>query len=542
MALELPINADDNFSAVADKVSNALRDIAAEEDKLLRISTKLGKSQKDVAQAMQRIGTAEAKAAAEVKQAAAKQQAADAKQIAHNKKLQKEIKKGVYEIIGFTAAITAATAASAALGYKVADLAMKAGDARKASVAMVGSWTGGDGERSLKLLDTMAGKLGQSVGVVREEFVKFREAGLSNKLALHLIKLRADLVATGLSAEQADAAITPVLSAKTNAGRAEYIKQIAAAFHVAGDGAAAAKASVTSVSGALASMDNTKTKVLEQIWTKIEPAVSGAAQKLATFFAEFADSKEGQAVLDSLGNAIVTVANDVGRLTDYWKENASTISGVFSTSINVAAALVDGLTHPLDSLGESFKWVAANVDMLNGLTINDMAEAFGIAKRAVTDAYDYMAKLLPKFYAFGKDIVIGIVDGITSKVSAVMDSARELASKVTTPFKDALGIKSPSKVFEGYGQQTVAGYEIGQQRAIQQSGGAMPLEAAAVRAPAGYSAPAMASGGGEVSIHIDAININGADVNNVSDIAARVRDELQRQLGNVFLARGYATT
>jgi hypothetical protein len=61
----------------------------------------------------------------------------------------------------------------------------------------------------------------------------------------------------------------------------------------------------------------------------------------------------------------------------------------------------------------------------------------------------------------GASIVDGLLGGLKSAGSKLVNGAKDLAESVKGGFKDALGIHSPSKVFEGYGKNTVEGFNRG---------------------------------------------------------------------------------
>jgi tape measure domain-containing protein len=62
---------------------------------------------------------------------------------------------------------------------------------------------------------------------------------------------------------------------------------------------------------------------------------------------------------------------------------------------------------------------------------------------------------------WGKNIVMGLVNGITSNVSAAVDAVTGLGSSVIDTAKDVFGIHSPSRVFGEMGQRDVEGLAFG---------------------------------------------------------------------------------
>ena len=66
----------------------------------------------------------------------------------------------------------------------------------------------------------------------------------------------------------------------------------------------------------------------------------------------------------------------------------------------------------------------------------------------------------------GRDIMKGLLDGISNMARAIYDKAREIANSVKDTIKRALRISSPSKVMLEMGLDTGKGFELGLERAI----------------------------------------------------------------------------
>lgn len=124
------------------------------------------------------------------------------------------------------------------------------------------------------------------------------------------------------------------------------------------------------------------------------------------------------------------------------------------------------------------------------LAIQDFAQVFlqlGTAIR--TTAKDW--------YASGASLVDGLIEGIKSRLAAVKGAVLNLGATIRDAFKGALGISSPSKVFESYGQNTGEGYERGV--AKSSSGAQAAVDKMAPSAPAAASGGAARGGRGGAS-------------------------------------------
>ena len=64
----------------------------------------------------------------------------------------------------------------------------------------------------------------------------------------------------------------------------------------------------------------------------------------------------------------------------------------------------------------------------------------------------------------GRDIVDGLVRGFINANLAAVNAVRELGTNIMNTFKDTLGIRSPSRVFMGYGEMVAEGLALGIRR------------------------------------------------------------------------------
>lgn len=91
---------------------------------------------------------------------------------------------------------------------------------------------------------------------------------------------------------------------------------------------------------------------------------------------------------------------------------------------------------------------------------------FGFLYRIFSAALNYFGVKMPeRFSTFGKMLFNGLINGIKSMGSAVKDAIFGMGEKVTTWFKQKLGINSPSRVFTGFGANISEGLSNGIQAA-----------------------------------------------------------------------------
>ena len=163
-------------------------------------------------------------------------------------------------------------------------------------------------------------------------------------------------------------------------------------------------------------------KFFSELPGKIYNAVVGAIAKIKSW---------GSSLLSTAKSAITNLVNNV-------VSTAKTLPGKIYTAIKDAISKVKSWGTELVSAGKD-----AITKMINNVTST--------------------AKSLPdKFKTIGKQVIEGIKSGITGSISGLYSKIKEGLSGLVDKAKDALGIKSPSRVFANVvGKQIPAGIAKG---------------------------------------------------------------------------------
>jgi len=106
-----------------------------------------------------------------------------------------------------------------------------------------------------------------------------------------------------------------------------------------------------------------------------------------------------------------------------------------------------------------------------------IAEFFQSIPDYLTEVISSMAEWVGRFLehglSMGKNLVQGIIQGIKESITDAVASVGELGGAVIAKFKNMLGIKSPSKVFEQFGVFTMQGLAQGITKGAPQAYGAL---------------------------------------------------------------------
>lgn len=486
---------DQQFAASAGKAAAAVEEITRQEEKLAATSKELGVDNKKFAQQFGKVerdrikneNRAQSAKAQEQKtrqKDIARQAARDAKEASRaEKKAAADEKKATEDrtsknrqlarvllgrravILGeatgigtavvagieLASALAAAGTAATILLAAIAAVSLEASTARDNARGFMGVLTHGRGAEALADVDHLAGDLGEKFQDARDNFIKFRQAGLDNTQSAHLEKLVADLDTVDRSGELAKQAISRVLSYTSPGGRqtAEQVDAsrramalLAKQAGVSGKGIEAAADSVSSISGAFNRIDNSKTQALEEIGDRIRPGVSRAAQAVAKLTENFLASEGGQKVIGALVDGIDSLSD---------------------SAEHAAKSMSDGLNDPdvragLDDLSIAIKGTA---DLI-GFT----AEESTALAVAIFGAVGKLSNLEGDALLWAENMIDGLIDGIEHGAHRVYDSVGDLAKNIGSTFAGLLGIHSPSKLFFEYGVDTGEGYAGGAEKSF----------------------------------------------------------------------------
>lgn len=299
-----------------------------------------------------------------------------------------------------------------------------------------------------------------------------------------------------------------------DAGRVDAILgAVGDALNIIGDIVVAAAPSVKAFIGGL--IDG-----LMLVWP-LFAAIGGA---IATVLAKLQEWGILEPILKGIGYALVAVAAGFA------------IAGLFAGLLMLPLILLVG------AIGA----VIYGLVWLSGVVWDAMSSFFGAMGAAASAVYDFFGGVIDSVVTFaseffsgaldlGSSIIDGLVSGITSGASAVISSIVGVASSAIDAAKSALGIASPSKVFEEMGAFTSVGFAQGVEAdSSGQDAAASMIDPSAV---GGMAAGAVAQGGaGGVNIH-GGVNIQ---VRTGSGDPQEIGLEVERGVRRAFQELGYA--
>lgn len=255
----------------------------------------------------------------------------------------------------------------------------------------------------------------------------------------------------------------------------EGISDIASVFSTSTESGAALKDMVTAFGNALGTTVKENAPLMKNF---IRGLIIGALDVGIAYY------KLRNAFRDAFGD------KDTKKNIDWLKvalKAGEIIIGTFATGLVLTGALIAAAFAPFVFIGSQV------VGALEGIWV---------AGKAVVEWWEKT-----DFTALGKGLVDGLLKGIQSGKDRVVSGVKGLATDVKNAFKDALGIKSPSKVFAEYGKFTAKGFTQGVDEGSDGANDAVASMVDRPTLPAGTSQGG-ANKGGDITINLGGIVVH----------------------------------
>lgn len=182
-----------------------------------------------------------------------------------------------------------------------------------------------------------------------------------------------------------------------------------------------------------------------------------------------------QGLADSIPTIIENVPEIVTNIAGVINDNAPKVLVSAAKIIaTLAKGLIDSIPTLISNIPEiitaivdaflAFNWLnlGKSVIELLGNGIKAMSGAVtGFMQSSLKGALDYLKALPKQALQWGKDLIAGFINGLTSSVGGLLKSASQIAANVTNTVCSVLGIHSPSTVFQEIGSYMMDGLAIG---------------------------------------------------------------------------------
>ena len=249
--------------------------------------------------------------------------------------------------------------------------------------------------------------------------------------------------------------------------------------------------------------------------------LSGGGEELARQAARLAETVarawSGASALEAPSIALSGALPNVGALLE--GALASMQADFSAAAETLRAALNDGYLRP-GFEGVDWEGLAARLSERLSLTGAAGAQALAATAPALSQAGEAAMAGVPAALdvsaaaaTAGRSSASGWTAGFNSRVDSMRAAARAAARSVTSAFNGALGIASPSKVFQRSGHFTGEGFILGYEESIREAQRAVRgltdglVSAAALPAQSAMSAAQSAQAGGMAEDELSRLNV-----------------------------------
>ena len=215
---------------------------------------------------------------------------------------------------------------------------------------------------------------------------------------------------------------------------------------------------------------------LSAAWTSIQTTITTVFTAISSFFST---------VWNGIKNIVTTIVTAISTfLTTAWNTIKATITTVlnaiktvFTTVWNaiktVITTIVNGIKHTISTVWNSIKNTVSSVvntikntvsnvfnSMWNGIK-NTISGIYNTIVSGFNRAISFITSLPSKAFQWGKDIIMGIVNGIKSCIGAIGDAVSSVASKITSFLHFSVPDEGPLTKYESWMPDFMAGLAKG---------------------------------------------------------------------------------
>lgn len=208
------------------------------------------------------------------------------------------------------------------------------------------------------------------------------------------------------------------------------------------------------ISSAIAEEETNFSETLGQIETEYNTLVESLSNGEAVDMSQFSE-----AVSTAFADLPGMMGGIGSQMADALMEPLRTLGaedeeGGIGTQIaqTIATGLAEDETLP--AAGQT-----AVMSLFDAMNLSATTAGFSTVGTSIcTEFVGSFSNLQSQMYSIGTNAVSGLIAGINAKKPAAVAAAKALASAVQAAFKVSLKIRSPSKVFYGFGENTVRGF------------------------------------------------------------------------------------
>lgn len=205
---------------------------------------------------------------------------------------------------------------------------------------------------------------------------------------------------------------------------------------------------------------------LAYVWTTISETAVNVFNGIVAYFVETWQNIK-QTAIDSWESTKTAVAETWQNMKqgaiDLWNSVKQYFAGLWQSTkenaINTWKSIKQGVADAWENTKDAIVNTAKNIVKGAAQAWEDLKTGVSNAVESVKNTFDKIRQI--DLLQIGKDIINGLINGITSKIEDVKNAVKDIAGSITGKIKDILNIHSPSRVMAQLGVFTSQGLAEG---------------------------------------------------------------------------------
>lgn len=192
--------------------------------------------------------------------------------------------------------------------------------------------------------------------------------------------------------------------------------------------------------------------VASSIWNAIRSVISSVVTSIKSkVTSTFSAMRSSVASITSAIRSVVSSGFNAMR---------SVISSIMSSIRSVVSSAWNGIRSVVSSAVSSVRSVVSSgFNALKSVVTSAMSNVISAIKNGWNNAVNFLKGI--NLTSIGQHIIQGLINGIKSKIGAVVSAAKAIADRVKNTIKSAMDIHSPSRVTKELGEHTGQGFANG---------------------------------------------------------------------------------
>lgn len=205
---------------------------------------------------------------------------------------------------------------------------------------------------------------------------------------------------------------------------------------------------------------------LAYVWTTISETAVNVFNGIVAYFVETWQNIK-QTAIDSWESTKTAVAETWQNMKqgaiDLWNSVKQYFADLWQSTkenaINTWKSIKQGVADAWENMKDAVVNTAKNIVKGAAQAWEDLKTGVSNAVESVKNTFDKIRQI--DLLQIGKDIINGLINGITSKIEDVKNAVKDIAGSITGKIKDILNIHSPSRVMAQLGVFTSQGLAEG---------------------------------------------------------------------------------